>query len=92
MALIVRWTPIALEDLNHAFEFISLDKPGAAKATIAKVLKSLEQLKNFPESGRVGRVKSTRELVVKTTPYLIVYRLNENYLEILTVLHSSRKW
>jgi addiction module RelE/StbE family toxin len=92
MALIVRWTPIALADLNHAFEFISLDKPNAAKATIAKVLDSLEHLKSFPDSGRSGRIKGTREMVVNTTPYLIVYRIKENYLEILTVLHSSRKW
>ena len=92
MALTIRWTSIALSDLNSAFEFISADKPDAVKATVMKVLDGIEQLKNFPESGRPGRVKGTRELVVSTTPYVIAYRIKENHLEILSILHTSQKW
>ena len=92
MALTLRWTSIALADLNQAFEFIALDSPGAAQATISRITKSFEQLKIFPDSGRAGRVKGTRELFVNTTPYLIVYRARNKYLEILNILHSSRKW
>lgn len=92
MALVVRWTPIALADLNAAFEFISADKPKAAKSVLSKILEGIDQLKKFPESGKEGRVESTRELVVSTTPYFIVYRFKGNSLEILAILHSSRKW
>ena len=92
MALMLGWTPIALEDLNQAFEFISLDKPDSAHSTSAKILHSLEQLNSFPDSGRAGRVRGTRELGVSGTPFVIVYRIKENQLEVLTVLHSARKW
>ena len=91
MALTVRWTPIALADLENAFEFISADKPRAAAATIATIQSCLKQLKAFPETGRAGRVKGTRELVASPTPYIIIYRSKDSCLEILAVLHSARK-
>ncbi len=92
MAIAVRFTEIALHDLESTFEFISLDNPNAAKQTIAQILEGLEQLKKFPESGRTGRRSGTRELVISNLPYIIVYRVKENTLEILTTLHTSRKW
>lgn len=92
MALKVRWTPIALLDLDQAFEYISADKPEAARSVIKKVLAGIDQLQKFPESGREGRVKGIHELVVSTTPYIIIYKVNVKTLVILSVLHSSRKW
>ena len=92
MALTVRWTPMALADLNTAYEFIYADKPRAAKTVVSKILDGIDQLKNYPESGKDGRVGGTRELFVNTTPYFIVYRVKDKTLEILAVLHSSRRW
>lgn len=94
MALRVRWTPIALRDLEMAFEFISVTagKPEAAQNIVRQIIEGITQLQSFPESGRTGRVKGTRELVVGSTPYIIVYRIKSETLEMLTVLHTSRKW
>lgn len=44
-----------------------------------------------PEIGRLGRVSGTRELVVAGTPYIFVYRVKAT-IEILTILHTARKW
>jgi toxin ParE1/3/4 len=41
--------------------------------------------------GRIGRDESTREIIVRGTPYIAVYRLRER-IEIITIFHSSRKW
>ncbi len=92
MALEVRWTKIAFADLNSAFEFISSESQPSARKVVKKILDSLKQLKSFPESGKDGRVNGTREFFVSTTPYFIVYKFKANHLEILNVLHSSRKW
>lgn len=94
MALTVRWTPIALSDLEMAFEFISVTagKPEAAKNVVRKILDGIKQLESFPESGRDGRVKGTRELFIGSTPYIVVYRVKNEALEMLAVLHSARKW
>ena len=92
MALEVRFTEIALSDLESTFDYISTENPKAAREIIAQILEGLEQLKKFPESGRSGRRKGTRELVISNLPYVIIYRLNKNALEILTFLHTKRKW
>jgi toxin ParE1/3/4 len=38
--------------------------------------------------GRPGRVSGTRELAISGTPYLAVYRVQNNRVEILRILHG----
>ena len=92
MGLTVKWTRLALADLENAFEFISKNNDIAAASVVQLVTAHLTQLEQFPESGRTGRVKGTRELVVRATPFVIVYRVNATSLQILAILHSARKW
>jgi toxin ParE1/3/4 len=42
--------------------------------------------------GRPGRASGTRELVVPDTPFVIPYRVKENRLELIAVLHGRQKW
>ena len=42
--------------------------------------------------GRHGRIEGTRELVIPGLPYIIPYRVKNNVIEILRVLHAARKW
>ena len=43
-------------------------------------------------AGRAGRLLGTRELVIASLPYVIAYRVSERQIEILRVLHTSRRW
>ena len=45
-----------------------------------------------PAIGRAGRVLGTRELVIGELPYVVPYRVREQDIEILRVLHTSRRW
>lgn len=91
--LALRWTKIALSDLESAFDFlINEDKPQTATKILQRILKGVEQTRSFPDSGRTGRVKGTRELVVATTPFIIVYREKNESIEVLTILHHAKKW
>jgi len=93
MAKIVeKWTKQAIEDLNSAYDFLSAESPHLISTTIEGILSAIDQVKIFPESGRPGRVKGTRELVVTTVPFILVYRKKRETLEILSILHQSRKW
>ena len=49
-------------------------------------------LSSHPELGRQGRVPQTRELIVPGTPYIVPYRIQEDVVEIRTVLHTARRW
>jgi plasmid stabilization system protein ParE len=42
--------------------------------------------------GRAGRVDGTRELIISDSPYIAVYRVLEDELEVLDVLHAARRW
>jgi plasmid stabilization system protein ParE len=55
-------------------------------------MKAAARLKQFPQSGRVGRTRGTRELVVPGLPYIVPYRIVDDVILILSVVHTSRKW
>lgn len=88
----IRWLERAAIDLEDAHDYIAIDNPTAASRTIEIVLDSIESLKDNPWIGRAGRVQGTRELVINGTPYIAAYRVKNDALEILRVLHSARKW
>lgn len=88
----IKWLRQALRNLEQAHAYIVKDNPEAARQLILRIQSAAGQLAEFPFTGRVGRVESTRELVISNTSYLIIYRVKEESVEILRVLHSSRKY
>jgi toxin ParE1/3/4 len=86
----VRWTPISLRDLDALHSYISEDNSAAAIEVVETSLKGIEALTRNPQMGRTGRVPGTRELVI--TPYLIAYRPRKSVIEILAIIHGSRRW
>lgn len=86
------WSPTAISDLDHVHTFISEQNPKAASEVAALILGAVERLIEFPASGRPGRLPETRELVVPGTPFIIPYRVLGSRIEIIAVIHGSRKW
>jgi toxin ParE1/3/4 len=52
----------------------------------------VDSLIRFPEIGRTGRVEGTRELVISGTPFIAAYKVEQQKVEILRVLHESQMW
>jgi toxin ParE1/3/4 len=74
-------------------EYIQQDNPSAAKTQALRVINYVEEnLPNMPEMGRLGRVSGTRELPIPGTPYLVPYRIKDEKVRILRVLHGAQKW
>ena len=88
----VKWVRLALNDLDEAAEFIARDNPKAASRVLKRIWDTVQVLADQPHAGRAGRVHGTRELVVAGTPFIIPYRVVENTVQILRVLHGKRKW
>lgn len=88
----LKWTKRALRQLNQAQEYISRDNPAAAAEVANHIAESTLLLLTQPRIGRPGRVKGTREWVVKQTPYLLAYTVENNTLQILSVIHSKQDW
>jgi toxin ParE1/3/4 len=86
------WTQPALRHLSAAREYISIDNPAAANRQIERIELTVNRLKAFPMMGRVGIQAGTREFPVPGTPYILVYRVRDERLRILAVLHGARNW
>ena len=88
----IRWLRLALKDLDDIAEYISKDNPEAAQNIVKLLWEHTQILKNHPNMGRPGRVINTRELVIDNTKYIIPYRVVNEQIEILRILHTSRNW
>jgi len=87
----VRWLRKALRNLDEEATYIEVDDPATARLVVQRVLEAVAQLADQPGLGRPGRVPNTRELVVLNTRYLIPYRVRASAIEILRVVHTSRR-
>ena len=92
--MIVVWLPKAISSRDAQLDYIAENNPVAAIEHGDLVAQQVNQLSTYPELGRAGRKKGTRELVISRTSFVVIYRikLDDKRVEILRVLHSSQQW
>jgi toxin ParE1/3/4 len=88
----LEWSVFALEDRNRIFDYIEHDNPRAAVSVDGQINTAVRQLEFQPESGRLGRVEGTREIVIRRTPYIAAYRVRGGIVRILRILHGAQQW
>ncbi len=88
----IAWTKLAVRDIQCLRNYVEADNPHAAQILLERIGGAVDQLLSYPNLGRPGRVKGTRELVIVGTPYVIAYRVRKNQIEILAVIHGARRW
>jgi addiction module RelE/StbE family toxin len=84
---------LAVKDLASIRSYIAADNPEAARMVGECLRKLIQGLAAMPNLGKAGRVFGTRELVtpkIGKTPYIVVYRVREDRLEILRILPGMR--
>lgn len=87
----IRWSPEAADDFAD-IEHIHRDKPVAARAVACRIYEAIMSLRSFPNRGREGRITGSRELVLTPLPYIAVYRVRGEVIEISRIWHASRSW
>lgn len=83
----VIFTRRALRDLSNIHAYISKDNPIAASRMAVELAAACDRLEMFPERGRLGLRRGTRELIA-VWPYVIVYRVQRTDIEILAIWHG----
>lgn len=86
------WSRRAIRAIENIADYIALDDPQAAYNVTETIRHSVLSLADFPQMGRTGRIAGTRELVIAGLPYFIPYRVRGNRVEILDVIHTSRRF
>ena len=87
----VVWFKRTIWDLESARNYITQDDPLAAQQVVSRIKYTVSLLSEQPGIGRPGRVPNTKELVVDRTPFILPYRVRDNRIEILRVLHAARQ-
>lgn len=79
------------QDLDRIVDHIAKDNPPAALRMWDEIENQVERLRDFPRSGRAGRMPETRELVVAGTPFIVIYMVGDD-VDLIRVLHGAQKW
>ena len=87
----LEWKSSAVADLMAIVDYISDDNPEAALALMDEIQGKVEQLTAHPKRCRPGRVKGTRELVVRPN-YVVIYTETAAAVTVLRVLHAAQMW
>jgi toxin ParE1/3/4 len=89
----VRWTEPAAVDLTGICDYTQEHHgPEAARKLALRVFETIGSLSQFPHLGRLGRKPGTRELVLSGSPFLAIYRVRKDVIEIARILHGAQRW
>jgi toxin ParE1/3/4 len=87
----VIWSDNALSDIEEIAGFIERDSLQYASLVTSEIFQSVKVLSQFPRIGRKVPERNDPKLrEVQVPPYRVIYRLLDEGVTILTVVHSRR--
>lgn len=87
----VIWSEASRRDLAGIDAFISQENAEAALGILRRIRKSAALLEQFPAIGTILQGEH-RYLSVRSTPYVIVYRVEKGRVEVARVRHVREDW
>jgi len=93
----IKYTPIAVDDMDEIFSYISKDNIVSAETLLEKINDGITRLAEFPNMGSVlseeefTLVKRGYRFIV-VQPYLVFYRIIGNTIIIHRILHGRRDY
>ena len=88
----VIWSAASVRHLQEVNEYLQGESAVGAAAIRRRILETARRIGQMPHSGRIGRVEGTREAVVPRSPYIVVYQISVQRVEILGIWHGARIW
>jgi len=87
----LNWSRRAQHDLLVLQEF-ARQKPSLGNRIADALGAACDRIAKMPLSGRPGRVKGTREIVLTGTPFILAYKALARRATILAIIHGARRW
>lgn len=88
----VLWTDAALNQLEAIRDYLAQTSPGYARRVVERLVNRSEQIAAFPHAGRMVpeyEIDEVRQIIESS--YRLIYLIKEAQVEILAVVHTSRK-
>lgn len=86
----IRWTPAAAADLQSISDYLKEHHPSYRAPTMRKLYAAIRDLKQWPRRGRPGREPGTREIFFSPAPYVAVYRVKEQTVEVVRIYNKAQ--
>ncbi|HEX4138614.1 MAG TPA: type II toxin-antitoxin system RelE/ParE family toxin [Bryobacteraceae bacterium] len=83
-------TPAAAADLQGISDYLKEHHPQYRDPTTHRLYGDIRALKQWPGRGRPGREEGTREILFPPTPYVAVYRVREETIEVMRIYHVAQ--
>ncbi|MBU1345758.1 MAG: type II toxin-antitoxin system RelE/ParE family toxin [Alphaproteobacteria bacterium] len=87
----VAWSLRAANDLRRYCQFIARDRPKAAADVNKRLLAAVDRLAEHPLSAAKSTARDTRALVVSGTGAVVIYRVQNETVNIVTIRHQMRR-
>lgn len=71
-------------------DYLKDNNPHYRQPTMRKLYERIRGLREAPHIGRPGREGGTREILFPPMPYVAVYRVRENNIEIVRIYHTAQ--
>ena len=91
MPVEIVWSALARTRLQEIRAYVARDKPEAAERLAMRIVAMVETLRNHPHLGRVGAEAGIRELVIGSTPYIVLYRVRGQRVIVSTIWHGAQR-
>jgi toxin ParE1/3/4 len=88
----LRWSEEAANDLERITDYLFENTPEHAPELTRAIYEAPAALLNFPRRGRPGKKEGTRELVLSPLPYIVVYRIWGEVIQLVRILHGAQNW
>jgi plasmid stabilization system protein ParE len=87
------WAEKAITSLENIYDYISKDSPAYARRQITEIVKSIERLEIFPDSGRhIPEFPDLPHREVIVNAFRVVYRFESENAKIfiVNIIHGNR--
>lgn len=91
MALNIFWTNRALANLETELDYYGQINPHLAQELTLIIQKSINNIAHMPAIGRAGKKIGTREFIIDRYPYVLAYRVRNDIVEVLAIIHQKRR-
>jgi toxin ParE1/3/4 len=86
----LRWSEDAANDLECITDYLFEKTPEHAPKLIRTIYDAPAELLTFPHRGRPGKREGTRESVLSPLPYIVVYRIQGEVIQLVRILHGAQ--
>ena len=88
----IEWSETATDQLQAIRDYLARSSPGYAQSLASRIVARTDQLANQPLLGtEVVEYGSPDIRKVHEHPYRIIYRVNNDKVQIIAVIHSARR-